>query len=95
MRLRRGSARPVIEVGSTTLPHTRAADSVIGSRLRRRAHRTRAPAPDDAADAAVERAERAGVRISGPLGLCFPPAFICLGIAPVVIGLASSVLGDL
>ncbi len=50
---------------------------------------------DDAGDAAVERAERAGVRISGPLGLCFLPAFVCLGIAPVVIGLASSVLGDL
>lgn len=50
---------------------------------------------DDAADVAVERAERAGVRISGPLGLCFLPAFVCLGIAPVVIGLASEVLGGI
>ncbi|BAH52499.1 hypothetical membrane protein [Rhodococcus opacus B4] len=37
-------------------------------------------------------AERAGVLISGPLGLCFLPAFICLGIIPVVVGLASRVL---
>ncbi|MFC9892925.1 type II secretion system F family protein [Nocardia sp. NPDC127579] len=45
-------------------------------------------------DAAVARAERAGVLISGPLGLCFLPAFLCLGIVPVVIGLAGRVLGD-
>ncbi|MFT3898891.1 MAG: type II secretion system F family protein [Gordonia sp. (in: high G+C Gram-positive bacteria)] len=49
---------------------------------------------DEAKDAALERAERAGVRISGPLGLCFLPAFVCLGIVPVVIGLASTVLGQ-
>jgi len=46
------------------------------------------------ADAAVARAERAGVLIGGPLGLCFLPAFVCLGIVPVVIGLADRVLGD-
>ncbi|MFC9874214.1 type II secretion system F family protein [Nocardia salmonicida] len=45
-------------------------------------------------DAAVARAERAGVLIGGPLGLCFLPAFVCLGIVPVIIGLADSVLGD-
>lgn len=44
-------------------------------------------------DAAAARAERAGVLISGPLGLCFLPAFLCLGIVPVVIGLAGRVLG--
>ena len=49
---------------------------------------------DDAEDAAAASAERAGVLISGPLGLCFLPAFLALGIVPVVIGLASSVLGD-
>ncbi|MFD6062892.1 type II secretion system F family protein [Rhodococcus wratislaviensis] len=41
---------------------------------------------------AAASAERAGVLISGPLGLCFLPAFICLGIIPVVVGLASRVL---
>ncbi|MBY8855837.1 type II secretion system F family protein [Nocardia sp. CA2R105] len=44
-------------------------------------------------DAAAARAERAGVLIGGPLGLCFLPAFVCLGIVPVVIGLATRVLG--
>lgn len=46
-----------------------------------------------AEDAAAARAERAGVLIGGPLGLCFLPAFLCLGILPVVIGLAGRVLG--
>ncbi|MGU3433074.1 type II secretion system F family protein [Actinomycetes bacterium M1A6_2h] len=45
-----------------------------------------------AEDAAVAAAERAGVLIGGPLGLCFLPAFVCLGIVPVVIGLARTVL---
>lgn len=42
-------------------------------------------------EAATARAERAGVLIGGPLGLCFLPAFICLGIVPVIIGLAGGV----
>ncbi|MHA7650150.1 type II secretion system F family protein [Mycobacterium sp. ML4] len=46
----------------------------------------------DAASAAAAAAERAGVLIAGPLGLCFLPAFVCLGIAPVVAGLAGDVL---
>ncbi|WP_224388735.1 type II secretion system F family protein [Pseudonocardia sp. ICBG1293] len=40
------------------------------------------------ADLAEERAQRAAVRITAPLGLCFLPAFLILGIVPVVIGLA-------
>ena len=44
---------------------------------------------------ALARAERAGVKISGPLGLCFLPAFVCLGIVPVVVGLAGGMLGGL
>lgn len=44
-------------------------------------------------DTAAAAAERAGVLISGPLGLCFLPAFVCLGIVPVVAGLAGNVLG--
>lgn len=46
----------------------------------------------DAADAAGARAERASVLIAGPLGLCYLPAFLCLGIVPVVAGLAGDVL---
>jgi pilus assembly protein TadC len=47
---------------------------------------------DDASHAATAAAERAGVLIAGPLGLCFLPAFVCLGIVPVVAGLAGDVL---
>lgn len=42
-----------------------------------------------AGDAAEARAQRAGVLITGPLGLCFLPAFVCLGIVPVVAGLTA------
>lgn len=45
-------------------------------------------------DRGVASAERAGVLVGGPLGLCFLPAFLCLGIVPVVVGLASRVLGE-
>jgi pilus assembly protein TadC len=46
----------------------------------------------DAGDAAQAAAERAAVLIAGPLGLCYLPAFLCLGIVPVVVGLAGDVL---
>ena len=46
----------------------------------------------EAAEAVAARAERAGVLVAGPLGLCFLPAFLALGIAPVVIGLAGPLL---
>lgn len=48
----------------------------------------------EAADAASAAAERASVLIAGPLGLCYLPAFVCLGIVPVVSGLAGDVLGS-
>jgi pilus assembly protein TadC len=47
-----------------------------------------------AAHAATASAERASVLIAGPLGLCYLPAFVCLGIVPVVAGLAGDVLGS-
>jgi pilus assembly protein TadC len=46
----------------------------------------------DAMHAAAATAERAGVLIAGPLGLCFLPAFVCLGIVPVIAGLAGNFL---
>ena len=48
----------------------------------------------DACHTATAAAERAGVLIAGPLGLCFLPAFICLGIVPVVAGLAGDIFGS-
>jgi hypothetical protein len=41
--------------------------------------------------AAAERsAGRAGVAMTAPLALCFLPAFVCLGLAPVVLGLLTT-----
>ncbi|MGH3969097.1 MAG: type II secretion system F family protein [Mycobacterium sp.] len=48
----------------------------------------------DTVHAAAAAAERAGVLIAGPLGLCFLPAFVCLGVVPVVVGLAKDLLGS-
>ncbi|MEV6013155.1 hypothetical protein AB0M29_41130, partial [Streptomyces sp. NPDC051976] len=45
------------------------------------------------ARAALGRARRAAVLATAPLGLCFLPAFLLVGVAPVVIGLAGTVLG--
>ena len=42
--------------------------------------------------AALARAHRAGVLAMLPLGLCFLPAFVCLGIVPSVAGLLGGVL---
>jgi pilus assembly protein TadC len=41
---------------------------------------------------ATVRAQRAQVLITGPVGLCFLPAFLAVGVAPVVIGLATGLL---
>lgn len=47
-----------------------------------------------ARERAEARAQRAGVLITGPLGLCFLPAFLVIGVVPVVIGLASRLLSQ-
>ncbi|RTL01652.1 MAG: type II secretion system F family protein, partial [Lysobacterales bacterium] len=46
----------------------------------------------EAVDAASARAERASVLMAAPLGVCYLPAFLCVGIVPVVAGLAGEVL---
>ncbi|MHA6762161.1 type II secretion system F family protein [Streptacidiphilus sp. PAMC 29251] len=45
-----------------------------------------------AATAAQGRVRRAGVLAAAPLGLCFLPAFVLIGVVPVVTGLAGSFL---
>lgn len=62
--------------------------SAIAGGCRDLAERLRA----DAGDAAVARAERAGVLISVPLTGCFLPAFLVLGLAPVIISLGADFL---
>ncbi|HVX44214.1 MAG TPA: type II secretion system F family protein [Mycobacteriales bacterium] len=65
----------------------RAADSGSAlSGLLRRIAEDRRSEQEQAAHAA---ARRASVIAMAPLGLCFLPAFVCLGIVPVVVGLLS------
>ncbi|MGH3914233.1 MAG: type II secretion system F family protein [Pseudonocardiaceae bacterium] len=45
-----------------------------------------------AREQAETRAQRAAVFIAGPLGLCFLPAFLAIGVVPVVIGLATGLV---
>ncbi|MET8980836.1 type II secretion system F family protein [Streptomyces sp. NPDC004539] len=43
--------------------------------------------------AATARARRAGVMVTAPVGLCFLPAFVVVGVVPVMVGLAGGVMG--
>ncbi|MWA06892.1 type II secretion system F family protein [Actinomadura sp. LD22] len=45
-----------------------------------------------ARSAAAARARAAGVRALAPLGLCFLPAFVLLGVVPTIAGIASTIL---
>ncbi len=85
--------------GLAALPGARAL-----ARLLERAGESGAPAASPVACLAAEaraewgrtataRARRAGVMVTAPVGLCFLPAFIAIGVLPVMIGLASGVLG--
>ncbi|MCW2777557.1 MAG: hypothetical protein JWN17_1282, partial [Frankiales bacterium] len=57
--------------------------------------RLAADARAEARSAAEQRARRAGVLAVAPLGLCFLPAFVLLGVVPVVVGLAGPLLASL
>ncbi|MFJ3090823.1 type II secretion system F family protein [Streptomyces sp. NPDC086838] len=73
-------ARCLDRAGSTGAP---AAEPVTRMAEALRAERARA---------AVARAQRAAVMVTAPVGLCFLPAFLAVGVAPVVIGLAGGLL---
>jgi pilus assembly protein TadC len=78
--------RACAEIGELARAATRTARSgtALAAVATDLAERLRA-ALDDQAEA---RAQRAGVLITAPLGLCFLPSFFFLGVVPVVIGLA-------
>lgn len=63
-----------------------------GLRLARGFELLAAEMRDDAQSTALARAHRTGVWAMAPLGLCFLPAFACLGVLPVIIGIARGVL---
>ncbi|MFF5334714.1 type II secretion system F family protein [Streptomyces sp. NPDC013181] len=73
-------ARCLDRAASTGAP---AAEPVARMAEALRADRTRA---------AVTRAQKAAVMVTAPVGLCFLPAFLAVGVAPVVIGLAGGLL---
>ncbi|WP_369144999.1 type II secretion system F family protein [Streptomyces sp. R44] len=75
-----GLARCMERAGSSGAP---AAEAVARHAAALRAGRARA---------AAAAARRAQVLISAPVGLCFLPAFLAVGVAPVVIGLATGLL---
>ena len=56
--------------------------------LRALAAESRAAARADAQSAV----QRAAIWVLAPLGLCFLPAFVCLGVVPLVLGIAGEVL---
>ncbi|MEU9606347.1 type II secretion system F family protein [Streptomyces sp. NPDC048057] len=73
-------ARCLARADSTGAP---AAESISRLAHRLRAARTRT---------AVAGARKAQVLITAPVGLCFLPAFLVVGVAPVVLGLATGLL---
>ena len=75
-----GLARCMERAGTTGVPPVQAVARLAAERRARRAR------------AAAARARRAAVQVTGPLGLCFLPAFLAIGVAPVVLGLARSLL---
>ncbi|WP_308312477.1 type II secretion system F family protein [Streptomyces sp. ISL-11] len=79
----RGLARCLERAQATGVPAVEPMSRLAG---RLRAERGRA---------AGIRARRAGVLATAPLGLCFLPAFLTVGVVPVVVGLASGLMkGD-
>lgn len=85
---------PAVRIGDRTAVMLRLArrSAASGSALAEGFSKLAGQYRDDAADMARAAAERASVLIAGPLGLCYLPAFVCLGIVPVVAGLAGDVL---
>ncbi|MFR9672865.1 type II secretion system F family protein [Streptomyces sp. TR02-1] len=75
-----GLARCLERAGSSGVPPVAAVIRLAAECRARRARR------------ATARARRVAVQVTGPLGLCFLPAFLALGVAPVVVGLARSLL---
>jgi len=77
---------------TTAFARTAARSAATGAALARTARAESTRVRETLTDIAEARAQRAGVLIAAPLGLCFLPAFLVLGVAPVAIGLAGEVL---
>ena len=73
--------------GTAELARAARRSARTGSALAEVADGLAAEARTAVADRAQAAAQRAGVWITAPLGLCFLPAFLCLGVVPVVAGM--------
>lgn len=76
-----------------TISRVAARSSASGARLAAAFERLAEQLRSQLAAQARARAHRAGVLTMLPLGLCYLPAFVCLGIVPVVAGIARSTFG--
>jgi Flp pilus assembly protein TadB len=64
--------------------------SGTGARAAPALHRLACELREQAGAEASVRAQAVGVRAAGPLGLCFLPAFVLLGVVPSAVGLLAS-----
>jgi Flp pilus assembly protein TadB len=78
------------DLGPVSRAVSRSAES--GARLAAAFERVAADRRSALVAAGEARARRAGVAAMAPLGLCFLPAFVSLGIVPIVLSLAQEVL---
>ncbi|WP_152627693.1 type II secretion system F family protein [Streptacidiphilus melanogenes] len=88
---RLGEAEPVLAPLGRCLARAASSGAPPAAGLARLADAERA----SAAREAQARVRRAGVLATAPLGLCFLPAFVLVGVVPVVTGLAGIFLGRL
>ncbi|WP_026240477.1 hypothetical protein [Parafrankia discariae] len=86
--VRRGTSRRretrVVTATAAAIGRTESSGAKLAATLTRIGDRAR----QEAHAAAIAAARRAGVLAVAPLGLCFLPAFLLLGVVPVVIGSA-------
>ncbi|AUS78585.1 type II secretion system protein [Actinoalloteichus sp. AHMU CJ021] len=81
-------AQPELRELATAVRRSASAGSALAETAERLARESRAAA----LDTAEADAQRAGVLVAAPLALCFLPAFLLLGVVPVLVGLAADVL---
>jgi pilus assembly protein TadC len=80
---------PPVDALARTVVRAGESGSAVVPALQRLAADLRSRSRSDT-EAAVRRA---GVWVLAPLGLCFLPAFLCLGVVPLVLGIAADVFG--
>lgn len=78
--------------GTATLARAARRTARSGAALARQTAELAARTRAEAVDQAEAKAQQAAVAVAAPLALCFLPAFLCLGVVPVVLGLADQFL---